>query len=336
MENNTVSSIQHIILSGGGHVMFQEYAILRDSNLAGFWNFKNLKSIYGTSAGAIIGLYLALVSIFDEEQSTIEKEWEILDNYLINRPWQNLFKIDLLTIIQSINKEGILLENVAIETFAPIFKAKDLSPNINMIDLYNITNIELHFFTVDMDTFEIVDISHRTHPEWSVVSAVYASSCLPILFSPYKKDGKIYTDGGVLINYPLSQFLKNNPTVGSNEIFAIKIVYNSSPDIKKEIDESGEDSENKSLTEYKYDSIENKPTYIYDSILKILMKMFEFIEKHNNNMTPDFCLKNEISIYGEYSNILYDIYLASNFSEERKKLIAMGSELWKEFLEKNE
>ncbi len=335
MENNTDSSIQHIILSGGGHVMFQEYAILRDSNLAGFWNFKNLKSVYGTSAGAIIGLYLALISIFDAEQSTIEKEWEILDNYLINRPWQNLFKIDLLTIIQSINKEGILSENVATEIFAPIFKAKDLSPNINMIDLYNITNIELHFFTVDMDRFEIVDISHRTHPEWSVVSAVYASSCLPILFSPYKKDGRMYTDGGVLINYPLSQFLKNNPEVKSEEIFAIKIVYNSSPNIKKEITESREDSENKSLTEYEYDSTENKPTYIYDSILKILMKMFEFIEKHNN-ITHGFCLKNEISIYGEYSNILYDIYLASNFSEERKKLIAMGSELWKEFLEKIE
>ncbi len=322
MESQT--NIEHIILSGGGHIMFQEYSILKESNLAEFWKFENIKSIYGTSAGSIIGLFICLMSICDKEDpSSIKKEWETMDNYLINRPWQNLFKIDLLTVLQSINKEGILSENVALETFAPIFKAKDIPLNINMRDFFELTNCDLHFFTVDMDSFEIVDISHENYPEWEVISAVYASSCLPIIFTPFHKEGKTYTDGGVLINYPLSYFFKNNHDVNPNSILGIKNVYINEyePSVKQNAD-----SEN-----YSYEITEPKPTYIYDSVLKILAKMLEFTEKHH--LSGENCaIKYEILVFVEQSNLLNNIYLASNFSEERKKLMDLGKETWTNFI----
>lgn len=326
MENQT--NIEHIILSGGGHVMFQEYSILRESNRTDFWKFENIKSIYGTSAGSIIGLFICLMLICDKEKSSVEKEWEIMDNYLINRPWQNLFKIDLLTVLQSINKEGILSENVALETFAPIFKAKDIPLNINMLDFYKLTNCNLHFFTVDMDSFEIVDISHETHPDWEVIGSAYASSCLPIIFSPYHKDGKTYTDGGILINYPLTYFFKNNPDVNPDTVLGINAVNTELNNNHNINTNSKESSEN---TNYSYEITEPKPTYIYDGILKLLAKLLDFTEKHH--FSGKICkLKYEVSLFVEQSNLIYNIYLASNFSKEREKLMNLGKELWTEFI----
>ena len=54
-----------------------------------------------------------------------------------------------------------------------------------------------------------MDISHHTHPEWKVIDAVYASSCLPVLFEPFEHSGDYYIDGGVLKNYPLIQCIEN-------------------------------------------------------------------------------------------------------------------------------
>jgi len=62
------------------------------------------------------------------------------------------------------------------------------------------------FITTDYDSFDYVDISYKTHPKWRVVDAVYASCCLPVLFSPfYEEDNKmrVYLDGGIRMNYPL-------------------------------------------------------------------------------------------------------------------------------------
>ena len=185
--------IKHIVLSGGGTVFFGEYAILKESNISGFWDFKNIESIYGTSAGAMLGAMLCLLSIPEEpnETNTVSLNWDILDTYLIHRPWQNLFKIDILTIIQSINKDGILDINILKDAYNPVFKSKDIPIDITLKDFFELTKKDFHTFSVEIDSFEVVDISHTTHPDWTVIEAVYASSCLPILFSCFNKHNKI-------------------------------------------------------------------------------------------------------------------------------------------------
>ena len=51
----------------------------------------------------------------------------------------------------------------------------------------------------------LVELSHTTHPQWTVLEACYASCCAPVAFQPLIKDGRLYTDGCLLANYPMAQ-----------------------------------------------------------------------------------------------------------------------------------
>ena len=68
------------------------------------------------------------------------------------------------------------------EIFVPLFSGKDISIDITLQDFYDITKKEIHIFTTDVMRFEVVDISYKTHPDWKLIDAVYASSSIPIIF----------------------------------------------------------------------------------------------------------------------------------------------------------
>jgi predicted acylesterase/phospholipase RssA len=92
----------------------------------------------------------------------------------------------------------------------PLFRAKDLDINtITMNEFFEYTKIEHHFFTIRVQEFELVDISYKTHPDWKLLDAIYASSCIPPFFQPlYIKNEETsmiewFADGGFLANYPM-------------------------------------------------------------------------------------------------------------------------------------
>jgi predicted acylesterase/phospholipase RssA len=202
-------TIKHIVIPGGGGTGFIAYGALKESHAQGLWNIENIESIYGTSIGAIFAVVLAL-----------KYEWQILDDYLIKRPWQNIFKFNLQSFLQVFDKRGIYDTEVMYDIFKPLLNGLDLSINITMRELYEFSGIEIHIYTTDLNSFECVDISHKTHPEWRVVEAVYSSCTLPILFSPLIKENSCYIDGGFLNDYPL-MFCINDGAL-PEEIFGIK------------------------------------------------------------------------------------------------------------------
>ena len=192
--------IKHLVISGGGAAGFSYYGVLKQTQMRGLWNSENIKTIYATSAGTFLAVILSL-----------GYDWNTIDDYLIKRPWQNVYKFELSMAIKTILNQGIFNQNNIYETFKPLFKGKDIPIDINLMDFYKHTNKEIHFFTTDYNTFETVDLSYKTHPEWKVIDAIYASSSLPIMFIPFYKKEKdseepnIYIDGGVKTNYPLNK-----------------------------------------------------------------------------------------------------------------------------------
>ena len=72
----------------------------------------------------------------------------------------------------------------------------------------------------DINTFQLIDISHKTHPDWNIIEAIYSSCSVPVLFTPLFKNNECYCDGGVLANYPLEQSIKNG--ANPNEILGIR------------------------------------------------------------------------------------------------------------------
>lgn len=203
--------IKHIVISGGGIAGFSFYGALRESSKQNIWNIDNIQSIYGTSVGSMLAVILCL-----------KYDWDTIDDYLIKRPWQNLYKFNIYSMLEAMQKRGIFDVNLIEETLLPLFSGKDLSIDITMAEFYEKTNIDLHVFSTEIHSFTIVDISHKTHPHWKVTDAIYSSSSLPVLFSPYLIDDKCYCDGGMIINYPISACIENgcNPAeiLGINRI----------------------------------------------------------------------------------------------------------------------
>jgi predicted acylesterase/phospholipase RssA len=215
--NIKMPMIKHLVISGGGAAGFSYYGALKQAQLRGLWYPENIKTIYATSAGTYLAVILSL-----------GYDWNTIDDYLIKRPWQNVYKFELSMAIKTILKQGIFDQSNIHETFKPLFKGKDIPIDINLLDFYKRTNKELHFFTTDYNTFDTVDLSYKTHPEWKVLDAIYASSSLPIMFVPFykveteteeEKPPNIYIDGGIRMNYPLNKCLDDGNI--PEEIFGI-------------------------------------------------------------------------------------------------------------------
>jgi len=290
-EKKDPSIIKHLIIPGGGTTGMIAYGALKETHESGIWNIENIESIYGTSAGAIVGVILAL-----------KYDWKTLDDYLIKRPWQNICNFNMYAIIESFQKRGIFDIEIIKGIFSPLFLAKDIELDVTLEEFYKITQIDLHFYTSDLNAFKLVDISHKTHPSWKLIEAVYASACLPVFFAPFEKDGNYYADGGLFLNYPLSPCLKagKNP----EEILAIW----------------------KRNLEVSHDKVTPEST-LFDYVLILLNKTLQNIIMSEENIIHT---QNEIEIKCPFVS-LYDLYKMSSSAEERIRLIEEGVESGKKY-----
>ena len=204
-------TIRHIFISGGGTMGFSYYGILQESNKMNVWQYENIQTIYGTSIGAILAAILCL-----------KYDWNTLDDYLIKRPWQNVFHYDINTIFACVQNNGIFSKTITEKIFSPLLLGKDIPLTVTMNEYFKQTNIELHIIVTNVNIFEPVDISYKTHPNWLLIDAIHASSSIPLLFTPILLNGELYCDGGFCTNYPVKQCIENG--ANPNEIIGINTV----------------------------------------------------------------------------------------------------------------
>ena len=291
----TKYDIKHLVISGGGIPGLTAYSVLRESHNSGFWNIDTLQSIYGTSIGAIVGVFI-----------TLKYDWNELDNYIINRPWENVFKIDIGNVIQCMDTRGVFTKKMVEELLFPLLKGKDLNTSITMLELYEYSKIDIHIFTTELYEYNTVDISYKTHPEWKLIDALYCSMCLPIFFSPYLHDGHCYLDGGITNNYPIYDCLDNCECVDS--VFGIKINKN---DIIKTITET---------------------TTMFDYLLFILTQMYDkaYISSNSIRNKKYGKLTHEI-ILESTADEIYDFIGVASSKKKRSALLNKGIQIWADY-----
>lgn len=290
-ETKTTPNIQHLVLSGGGITGFTFYGALRASHNAGFWNINNIQSIYGTSAGSFFGMVMTLLPFFD---------WETIDAYLIHRPWHQLFQFQLDSVLQSIHNRGIFDKTVLQKLCNPFFEAlayktnQPITIDVTMAEWYELTHIDLYFMITELTDFQLLSISHKTHPTWKLVDAIYASCALPIIFQPLEIDGKLYMDGGLLNDYPTELCIQNG--ADPDTIFGITRDISNAKDV-------------------------SHVTSLFDYVLYILYKMLTHIVHKPNTITY------ELRVLSPAISLLH-IYEGTQNVDERKRLIAYGEECW--------
>ena len=122
-------TIKHLVISGGGPIMLQILSAIQELERKEYLNMKNIESIYGTSAGAIVAVMISL-----------KFDWDTINDYIIKRPWHDVFPIKVQNIFDAYTKKGIFdIKNVE-KCFKPLFDAKDIPLDISMKDFFNLTN----------------------------------------------------------------------------------------------------------------------------------------------------------------------------------------------------
>lgn len=283
--------IKHLVIPGGGPVGLKALGALQYLEQNGFWNINDIETIYATSAGAIISVLLCL-----------KFDWETINDYIIKRPWNEAFKLGVDQIFEAYSKKGLFDKNIAEIFYKPFFNARDISLEITLKEFYELSNIEIHLFSLDINNFNLDDLSHISHPDLQLLTAVQMSSAIPVLISPVCIDDKCYVDGGVVCNYPMNQCILRAGNV--DEIFGLRNKYIKNDD----------------------NIVKEKST--------ILEYVMNFISKLVNNVSLRFeeqTVPNELIYDAELMN-LSNIQLTLSSKEARQNLIDSGIEAGKLFL----
>lgn len=189
--------IKHIVISGGGPTGFMSYGAVKHLAQQGVWAYENIETIYGTSVGALIGAMLCL-----------KHDWTTLDDYLIKRPWEKVI-VNSLEMFELFACKGMAKLALIDDVMQPLLESKDLSLATTLSELHARSGIALNVFTVELNTFKTIQLSHVTHPDLPLMDAIKMSACMPMLFQPIIRDGCCYIDGGIIVNYPLHECMQD-------------------------------------------------------------------------------------------------------------------------------
>ena len=284
-------TIKHLVISGGGPIMIQILGAIQHLEKNQIVDMKNIESIYGTSAGAIVGVLICL-----------KFDWETINDYIIKRPWQDVFPIKVQTIFDAYTKKGIFDIKTIEKCFKPLLDAKDIPMDINLEDFYKLSNIELHLYSFEINEYIIQDISYLTHPKLSLMTAIHMTSGLPILVTPVCIDNKCYIDGGMGCNYPLNYCIESGKN--HDEILGFKNKYS---DEKENV---------------------NSDSTILDFLLKFLFKAVFSVNTEQRQQH----IKNEVICDAQYLSFNVFKNTLSNI-EVRRDLFKNGTEAAVKFIE---
>jgi predicted acylesterase/phospholipase RssA len=239
--------IKHLVISSGGPGGHMMYSVLRTLNLKGIWDFKNIKTIYGSSIGSFISIIIAL-----------QYDWQAMDDYLIKRPWEKIYnspsstndsstsssaaaaaaasataaftdaKNKLDYAIRLYSNHGVYGIKEFSEMLRPALQGKDIPVNITFQEFYDRTGKEIHFMVTELNKFQMIDFSYKTHPNHSLVEACYMSCCYPFGFTPIYRDGCCYLDGGIINDYPVNECIRQQKC-NIKEILGVRMHWERKP-----------------------------------------------------------------------------------------------------------
>ena len=109
---------ENLVISGGGHTLFQFLGVIDKCLKDKIIEKTNIKRIYCTSAGGLIAVLFSL-----------DVEWKIIYEYLIDRPWDQVFNMNILDSLYQVYQEKGFFWNLSLK--CSIFVKKFLSLNFS-------------------------------------------------------------------------------------------------------------------------------------------------------------------------------------------------------------
>ena len=288
-------TIKYLVISGGGPNSIKALGALQKLNVVDFWNIDYIEKIYGTSAGALLAVLLAM-----------KFELSVISDYIIKRPWHTTYQFGVNQVFEAFSKKGLYDVAVFEIFFKPFFVSRDLNVNeMTLAGFYEYTKIELHFYSLEINSFIVEDISYLTHPDLLLLTAIHMTCALPIIVTPVCIDNdKCFVDGGVVCNYPLNYCL-DIPGCDVNEILGFRNEY---------------------VTDIKHNIVDGTST-ILDYIVNFINKLIYNVDTECKQIS----IPHEIKYKTDHVSISY-IKSALSSIETRKELLDDGRDAAEKFL----
>jgi len=167
-------NINSLCFAGGGPSLIKLLGVIQVLEKNNFWKRENITSIFSTSSGSWLAIIVSL-----------QIEWDIINDYILNRPWNNAINISPNQLLNIYTTKGLFDIEIIKVFFKPLFLSKNISLDINLKDFYILTKVDIFFYTFELNNFNLIELSYKTHPNLKVFEALYMTSCIPFLFKPY-------------------------------------------------------------------------------------------------------------------------------------------------------
>lgn len=225
MNNDNISTF---VIAGGGHSFIHTLGTMEAVEAIQYYCPKNIRAIHACSAGAIAALFFCLHRDFNYT-------WDDITDYIIRRPWENIFVMNIHKVIEAYKQRGFFTTSTIQSVFTPFFEARNIPLDITLADFYKLAPIDLHFYTFELHTFKLVNVSWKTHPNVRLFEALHMTCSLPIFMTPVlgtatgepAEPAPCYIDGGIITNYPIKYCLESG--VDATTIMGFKNVYETNP-----------------------------------------------------------------------------------------------------------
>ncbi len=290
-------TIKYLVLSGGGPNIISQFGAIKRLN-NNIFNINDIKQIYANSAGTYLAILLALRCDLND-----------IEEYLIKKPWGKYFCNNINDILQLNNYKGIINHDFISDILKSFFKSKEIDVNITLKQFYDLTDIELYFYTTKINDYSLVELSYLSDPNLKIIDASVMSSSLPPVFGPIKYNGCYYIDGGLYNNYPINSCLHKSKCE-QEEVLGIRV--------------KGKES-------FLYDTerIEN------DNIINYFGKLLSDVVSKNMTDNDQINIKYNILIQPEYDTGDEELWKKFSENEEfRKELMILGETTANEFIER--
>ena len=292
-------TIQHLVIGGGGPFGFTAFGVLKYLHDVGFWNIKNIKTIYATSIGALVGAFLLL-----------GYDYSYIYDYFVKRPWEKIFKnIGVNSIFNIYTDKGAIdIYPLYIESLTMVLEAKGMTSSVTLKEFYEYSGVELNIIVSEINAFKCEVLSHKTYPDLELIKALTMSASLPVIFTPHFLDDKCFIDGGIFSNYPLNVCLCETKC-NKNEILGVR---------KKETCHYPIITKDSSFMEYIYVSFQ---------------KLLDNLGDHHKVESIPYNIECDMNIYNSYDE-WFNLF---SISEKRVNMIEVGiniaTEIYPSFLE---
>ena len=314
--------IEHLILAGGGIVGLVQFGVIKQLLNNSYIEYDNIKTIYATSIGSVIALIFILNCDYDD-----------IENYIINRPFQKLINMDLNSLLNIIKKKGIISKSIFQEMIRPPILASKFNLNVNstLLELYNETKKDFNIITTEIRTFDKIILNHKTFPNLKIYEALMISCGIPGLFESIYLNETFYIDGSLTSNCPICECIENENCEFKNILIIDNNNENEFFDVEK-------------ITKYKYLIPKEEYTlkedcnlidlfiYSFSSLVRNYLKLTYINSEYKNLINKINYINTCVTLESVNINFWMKVFLDNN---EKKKFINLGKYLANNFYKKN-